>query len=54
MVEIYAYLAWIAQSVGLLAFMAAFLAISAYALWPSNRAKFARAAATPLAEEEDR
>jgi cytochrome c oxidase cbb3-type subunit 4 len=52
MVNMYAFLAWIAQSVGLLAFMAAFLAICAYALWPRNGQKFARAAATPLTEED--
>lgn len=52
MVNMYAFLAWIAQSIGLLAFMAAFLAICAYALWPRNGARFAKAAAAPLNEED--
>jgi cytochrome c oxidase cbb3-type subunit 4 len=45
---IYAFLASLAQSVGVLYFMAIFLAICLYALWPSNRTKFERAAHLPL------
>ena len=52
MANMYALLAWVAQSIGLLAFMGAFLAISAYALWPKNGALFARAAAAPFDEED--
>jgi cytochrome c oxidase cbb3-type subunit 4 len=52
MVNMYAFLAWVAQSFGLLTFMTAFLAICAYALWPRNAQKFANAAATPLTEED--
>jgi cytochrome c oxidase cbb3-type subunit IV len=51
MVNMYALLAWIAQSIGMMAFIAAFLAIVLYALWPRNKAKFAKAAATPFRED---
>jgi cytochrome c oxidase cbb3-type subunit IV len=51
MANMYALLAWIAQSIGMLAFIAAFAAISLYALWPRNKAKFADAAATPFRED---
>lgn len=47
----YQFLANIAQSVGVLYFMAIFIAISAYALWPSNAAKFDEAARMPLKED---
>jgi cytochrome c oxidase cbb3-type subunit IV len=47
----YALLAWIAQSIGIFAFIAAFAAIAAYALWPRNKARFAEAAAAPLHED---
>ncbi|CAN1563314.1 CcoQ Cbb3-type cytochrome oxidase, subunit 3 [Rhabdaerophilaceae bacterium] len=45
---VYAYLANLAQSVGVVYFMAVFFAVCAYALWPANRAKFERAAHLPL------
>jgi cytochrome c oxidase cbb3-type subunit IV len=51
MVKMYALLAWIAQSVGMFSFIAAFAAITLYALWPRNKAKFAEAAAAPLRED---
>ncbi len=51
MVNMYAFLAWVAQSIGLLAFMTAFLLITAYALWPRNRERFVEAASTPLRED---
>lgn len=47
----YQFLANIAQSVGVLYFMAIFIAISVYALWPSNAAKFDEAARMPLKED---
>jgi cytochrome c oxidase cbb3-type subunit IV len=51
MTETYAFLAYIAQSAGLLYFMAIFSGMAIYALWPSNKAKFDRAAAIPLQED---
>lgn len=51
MASMYAYLAGIAQSVGLLYFVAMFLGVVAYALWPSNRSRFESAARTPLNED---
>jgi cytochrome c oxidase cbb3-type subunit IV len=51
MVNMYALLAWVAQSIGIFAFISAFAAIAAYALWPRNKAKFADAAATPFRED---
>lgn len=51
MASMYAYLAGIAQSVGLVYFVAMFLLVVAYALWPSNRTRFERAAHTPLNED---
>ena len=47
----YQFLANVAQSVGVLYFMAIFIAISVYALWPSNAAKFDEAARMPLKED---
>ncbi|MCA4922958.1 MAG: cbb3-type cytochrome c oxidase subunit 3 [Methylobacterium sp.] len=47
----YAFLANIAQSVGVLYFMAIFLAVCIYALWPKNHAKFERASRLPLEED---
>jgi cytochrome c oxidase cbb3-type subunit 4 len=47
----YAFLAHLAQTLGLLLFMGGFLAISAYALWPSNRKRFDDAARMPLSED---
>jgi cytochrome c oxidase cbb3-type subunit 4 len=51
MANMYAYLAGIAQSVGLLYFMGMFLAVVAYAFWPRNKERFERAAAMPLNED---
>lgn len=51
MTNTYETLASIAQSVGLLVFMTGFLMITAYALWPSNRKTFDRAAHAPLDQE---
>lgn len=51
MASMYAYLANIAQSVGLVYFVGMFLLVVAYALWPSNRARFEQAAHTPLNED---
>lgn len=42
-----------ARSWGLVLLMAMFVAAVAYALWPSNRARFERAARLPLEDEED-
>ena len=42
-----------AQSWGSVYFMALFAAVCAYALWPSNREKFMRAARIPLEDDED-
>ena len=47
----YALLSSFAQTGGLLYFVAMFLAVLIYALWPRNRARFARAAHLPLAED---
>jgi cytochrome c oxidase cbb3-type subunit IV len=51
MVETYTFLARIAQGAGVLYFMAIFLAVCAYALWPSNAARFDAAARQPLQDE---
>lgn len=51
MANMYAFLAGIAQSIGLLYFVAVFLAVCVYALWPKNKERFERAAATPLRED---
>jgi cytochrome c oxidase cbb3-type subunit IV len=51
MTETYAFLANIAQSAGLLYFMAIFGGMALYAFWPSNKAKFDDAAAMPLRED---
>ncbi len=42
-----------ARSWGLVFLMAIFAGAVLYALWPANRAKFDRAAAIPLDDEED-
>ncbi len=47
----YKLLAQIAQSVGVIYFMAMFLAVVAYALWPSNKERFDEAAQIPLKED---
>ncbi|MGL4494392.1 MAG: cbb3-type cytochrome c oxidase subunit 3 [Beijerinckiaceae bacterium] len=49
--ETYRFFAEIAQSVGVIYFMAIFLAVVVYALWPSNAAKFDEAARMPLKED---
>lgn len=51
MAHTYALLAAIAQQLGVLFFMTAFLAIVAYALWPKNRERFDDAARIPLKED---
>jgi cytochrome c oxidase cbb3-type subunit IV len=48
----YSTLAWVAQTFGLLAFMAAFFAICFYALRPRNASVFDRAARLPMSEDE--
>jgi cytochrome c oxidase cbb3-type subunit 4 len=47
----YALLSSFAQTGGLLYFVAMFLAVLVYALWPRNRARFDHAARLPLAED---
>lgn len=42
-----------AQTWGLALLVIIFAGVVVYALWPGNREKFARAAQTPLADEED-
>ena len=49
--QTYKLLAEIAQSAGLLYFVALFLAVATYALWPSNRNKFDAAARMPLQDD---
>jgi cytochrome c oxidase cbb3-type subunit IV len=51
MIETYAFLAHIAQSAGILYFMAIFGCMAIYAFWPSNKAKFEEAASMPLRED---
>jgi cytochrome c oxidase cbb3-type subunit 4 len=47
----YAAVAHFAQTWGLAYFVAVFLAVVAYVLWPSRRKKFDRAAQIPLRED---
>ena len=47
----YASLAQFAQTWGLFYFVAVFLGVLAYALWPSRKAKFDEAANMPLRED---
>jgi cytochrome c oxidase cbb3-type subunit 4 len=47
----YAFLSSFAQTGGLLYFVAMFLAVLIYALWPRNHARFDRAAHLPLVED---
>lgn len=47
----YAALAQFAQTWGLLYFVAIFLAVIAYAFWPSRKAKFDEIARLPLRED---
>jgi cytochrome c oxidase cbb3-type subunit IV len=51
MIETYAFLTHLAQSAGLLYFMAIFIGMAVYAFWPSNKAKFEEAASMPLRED---
>jgi cytochrome c oxidase cbb3-type subunit IV len=41
-----------AQTSGMIYFIVIFAAVCVYALWPSNRAKFEKAARMPLENEE--
>jgi cytochrome c oxidase cbb3-type subunit 4 len=43
----------LSQMTTLIFFIVLFLAVVAYAFWPSNKAKFERAAEVPLARDED-
>ncbi len=47
----YKLLASFAQSMGVIYFMGIFLVVVAYALWPSNKARFDEAARMPLRED---
>ena len=47
----YQILAGFAQTGGLLYFVALFVAIALYALWPRNRSRFDEAARIPLSED---
>ncbi|WP_306253439.1 cbb3-type cytochrome c oxidase subunit 3 [Parvularcula sp. IMCC14364] len=49
----YEFLSQLAQTLGLLLFVLAFLMILLYALAPSNRQKFDHAARMPLDESDD-
>lgn len=49
--DTYRTLAEFAQTWGLLYFVAIFLFVVAYALWPSNKAKFDEASRMPLRED---
>lgn len=51
MIESYNALAMFAQTWGLAYFVGVFLLVTAYAFWPSNRAKFDKAALAPLRED---
>ncbi|MGL4441901.1 MAG: cbb3-type cytochrome c oxidase subunit 3 [Bosea sp. (in: a-proteobacteria)] len=51
MIETYAFLTHLAQSAGLLYFMAIFCGMAIYAFWPSNKSKFDHAAAIPLSDD---
>lgn len=42
------------QTTTLIFFILLFLAVVAYAFWPSNKAKFERAARVPLEKDQDR
>ena len=48
---LYQTLAEFAQTWGLLYFVAVFLVVLAYALWPSRQGQFDEAARTPLRED---
>ncbi|KAB2886322.1 MAG: cbb3-type cytochrome c oxidase subunit 3 [Pseudorhodoplanes sp.] len=47
----YRFLAEFAQSWGLVYFVTIFMIVVAYALWPSNKAKFDEASRMPLRED---
>lgn len=49
--ETYKSLAAFAQTWGLVYFVVLFLAVVAYALWPTNKARFEDAAQIPLKED---
>ncbi len=49
--ERYAEVAQFAQSWGLIYFVAIFLGVIAYAMWPSRKAQFEDAANIPLKED---
>lgn len=51
MPETYKNLAEFAQTWGLVYFVAVFLIVVIYALWPSNKKKFDEAARMPLRED---
>ncbi|MFM9857523.1 cbb3-type cytochrome c oxidase subunit 3 [Pseudoxanthobacter sp. M-2] len=51
MSDTYRMLAEFAQSWGLVYFVVVFLAVLAYALWPSRKAQFDEAARLPLSED---
>ena len=51
MIETYKTLASFAQTWGLAYFVTVFVLAVAYALWPSNRARFEDAARMPLRED---
>ncbi|MBI1329706.1 MAG: CcoQ/FixQ family Cbb3-type cytochrome c oxidase assembly chaperone [Alphaproteobacteria bacterium] len=48
----YEQVAGFAHSWGMVYFVVMFLAVLAYALWPSNKARFDRAASIPLHDDE--
>jgi cytochrome c oxidase cbb3-type subunit 4 len=45
--------AHLAQTIGLVLLAVCFVAAVIYALWPTNRQKFKKAAHTPLEEDEN-
>ncbi|ARQ00531.1 cbb3-type cytochrome c oxidase subunit 3 [Pseudorhodoplanes sinuspersici] len=51
MLDTYKFFAQLAQTWGLAYFVAVFLIVVAYALWPSNKKKFDDAARIPLRED---
>jgi cytochrome c oxidase cbb3-type subunit IV len=51
MIQTYEFLAQLAQSAGLLYFMAIFIGVAVYAFWPANSARFDAAARLPLQDD---
>jgi cytochrome c oxidase cbb3-type subunit 4 len=51
MLDTYKFLAQFAQTWGLAYFVAVFLIVVAYALWPSNKKKFEEAGRIPLEDD---